>query len=425
MSHRKWTIEQAALAVIHTLREHGHQALWAGGCVRDMLLGHPPHDIDIATDAPPPVIARLFRRTRQVGAQFGVVLVRQGPHWIETATFRTDLDYRDGRRPEQIVFTNAREDAQRRDFTINGLFYDPVDKQVIDYVDGRKDIEAGIVRAIGDPEARFAEDHLRMLRAVRFATRFGFSIDPLTADAIRRCAEKIGRISPERIREEMEKMLTRPSRGDAVRLMAQVGLLPHLWPDSIWPSDRLDEAARTLDALPGNADFVLSLAAWIHDHSRQQAEHAAQALRCSNDQTDDAAWLVANWPRLTDAETMELASLKKLAAHRRCTDLLTLHQAICAARNDPLTANVAARSRLKGIPPDQIAPPPLVTGQDLIDLGLTPGPRFKTILDQLYDAQLNERIVTRQVALDRARALAAQPTHRDTAHDRPESVQDR
>ncbi|MBP7934480.1 MAG: CCA tRNA nucleotidyltransferase [Phycisphaerae bacterium] len=399
MRKRDWTIEDAALAVIGTLREHGHQALWAGGCVRDMLLGHPPHDIDVATDAPPPVICRLFPKTRKVGVQFGVVLVRQGPHWIETATFRTDLDYRDGRRPAQVVFTTAEQDARRRDFTMNGLFYDPVGKHVIDYVDGRRDIEAGIVRAIGDPEARFAEDHLRMLRAVRFATRFGFSIDPMTAGAICRLAERIRRISPERVREELEKMLVGSSRGHSVRLIAEVGLLPHLWPGSDWSSDRLDEAVRTLDALPEDADFVLSLASLLDRESHREAEGVAQALRCSNDQIEDVAWLVANRRRLADVEAMDSASFKKLAAHRRFSALLALHRAACKARHEPLTASEAARRRLEAIPPGQIAPPPLTTGQDLIDLGLEPGPRFKAILDQLYDAQLNGLIRDRVQAL--------------------------
>ena len=371
-----------------------------------MLLGHPPHDIDVATDAPPPVICRLFPKTRKVGVQFGVVLVRQGPHWIETATFRTDLDYQDGRRPEQVVFTTAEQDAQRRDFTINGLFYDPIDEQVIDYVDGRKDLEAGIVRAIGDPEARFAEDHLRMLRAVRFATRLGFTIAPATSDAIRRLADKIRRISPERIREELERMLARASRGRSVRLIAEVDLLPHLWPDSIWPADRLEEAVRTLDALPDNADFVLSLAALLHQESHKETERITTALRCSNDQIGDTAWLVANRRWLDDAQTMELAFLKKLAAHRRFADLLALHRAVCVARGEPLSSNDAARNRFADIPPGQVTPPPFVTGQDLIEQGLEPSPRFKVILDQLYDAQLNGVLTNRAEALDSLSRLA-------------------
>ncbi|HON66141.1 MAG TPA: CCA tRNA nucleotidyltransferase, partial [Phycisphaerae bacterium] len=203
MSRRSLSIQDAALAVVKRLRDAGHEALWAGGCVRDMLLGIEPSDIDVATSAHPPQIVELFRRTREVGVQFGVVLVKQGPHWIEVATFRTDVNYVDGRRPERVVFTTAEEDAQRRDFTINGLFYDPLDRRVIDYVGGEQDVRSGIVRAIGEPSHRFAEDHLRLLRAVRFTTRFGFQLDPATAAAIREHAAGLARISAERIREEL------------------------------------------------------------------------------------------------------------------------------------------------------------------------------------------------------------------------------
>ena len=209
--------QDAAMAVVRRLRDHGHTAYLAGGCVRDMLLGREASDYDVATDATPDKICSLFSRTRKVGVQFGVVLVRQGRHWIETATFRTDVNYEDGRRPERVEFTTAEEDARRRDFTVNGLFYDPLEDRVIDYVAGRRDLEDGVIRAIGEPAARFAEDHLRLLRAVRFATRLGFQIEPETARAIRSHAAKIERISPERIREELEKMLAAPKPPRSVR----------------------------------------------------------------------------------------------------------------------------------------------------------------------------------------------------------------
>ncbi|MEP0842429.1 MAG: CCA tRNA nucleotidyltransferase, partial [Phycisphaerae bacterium] len=200
-------VAAAAGRIVRALKDAGHQALWAGGCVRDMLLGREPSDIDIATSATPEQIMALFKPTRKVGVQFGVVLVRKAGHWFEVATFRRDVNYADGRRPEQVVFTDAREDALRRDFTINGLFYDPITGQVIDYVGGQEDLRAGLVRAIGDPAQRFAEDHLRLLRAARFAARLGFQIEASTAEAVRAHAADLVRISPERIREELEKML--------------------------------------------------------------------------------------------------------------------------------------------------------------------------------------------------------------------------
>ncbi len=392
-------LQEAALAVVRRLREHGHEALWAGGCVRDMLLGSPPADIDVATDAPPDAITQLFRRTRKVGVQFGVVLVGQGRHWIETATFRTDIDYRDGRRPEQVVFTTAEEDTKRRDFTINGLFYDPVECRVIDYVGGQADLEARIVRAIGNPEERFAEDHLRMLRAVRFACRLGFDIDPATVEAITRHADRIQRISPERVREELEKMLSHPSRAHAVDWLARLGLLAHLPLGTGWKQERLERACRVLRALPEAADFPLALAALLTDFSSAQAGGTARGLRCSNLQTSDLTWMTAHRADLDVVAGMSLAAFKKLAAHARFSDLLALHQAICTADGRSLEANIAARQRLAAIPPGQIAPPPLITGEDLIALGLTPGPAFSRILETLYDAQLNGQLADRSSAL--------------------------
>src|SRR5688572_25076472 len=199
-----------ALAVVRRLRDAGHVAYFAGGCVRDQLLGLDPKDYDVATDAPPDRVRQLFSNTQAVGAAFGVILVRQRKSQIEVATFRTDGKYLDGRRPEGVVFTTAEEDAKRRDFTINGLFYDPVEDKVIDYVGGRADLERRIIRAIGNPDERFAEDHLRVLRAVRFAARFGFDIEPATASAVQSHARHLPRISPERVAEELRLMLTPP-----------------------------------------------------------------------------------------------------------------------------------------------------------------------------------------------------------------------
>lgn len=410
------SIQDAALAVVRRLREAGRQALWAGGCVRDMLLGIEPTDIDVATDARPEQILELFRHTRQVGVQFGVVLVRQGPHWIEVATFRTDVNYVDGRRPERVIFTTAEEDAQRRDFTINGLFYDPVEQQIIDHVGGREDLEKRIVRAIGEPAHRFAEDHLRMLRAVRFATRFGFEIEPATAAAIREHASELTRISAERIREELEKMLLRPARADSVRTIAELGLLPYLWPESSWAEAQLGRAVRVLAELPAGADFVLALAALLREFPPREARRIARELRCSNDETADLVWLIEHLDFIQVAEIVCLPEFKRLVAHPRFDHLLALHRSTCLAAGLPLDTNEAAGRRRDEIPPDQIAPPPLVTGDDLIAMGLQPGPLFGEVLDALYDQQLDNRLATREQALEKLRQIVIDEQPPRTGH---------
>ena len=377
-------------------------------CVRDMLLGRLHEDIDVATSATPETIISLFTRTRKVGVQFGVVLVSQGPWWIETATFRTDLEYTDGRRPTGVVFTTAEEDAKRRDFTINGLFYDPIDKRVIDYVAGQRDLEARVVRAIGDPAARFGEDHLRMLRAVRFATRLGFTIDPATAAAVTRHAAQIARISPERIREELEKMLEAPSRADSIARIAGLGLLQYLWPGAEQCSpDRLRRAVGVLSHLPEQADFVLAMAALLHEDSPADVERIMRALRCSNSQIEDAVWLVATHDRIEETAKLSTAAFKKLLINPRFGDLLALHEALCRALSRPIESLDLARHRREAIAPEEIAPPPLVTGEDLISAGLQPGPRFKQILEIVYDAQLNQEFTDRERALQRMRELIA------------------
>lgn len=445
------SIEEAALAVVRRLRDHGQAALWAGGCVRDRLLGLPPTDIDVATDAPPQRVAEIFSSTRMVGAKFGVVLVRQGRHWIETATFRTDLSYTDGRRPEGVVFSTPEEDAQRRDFTINGLFYDPIDERVIDYVGGQADLKARVIRAIGEPDRRFAEDHLRLLRAVRFATRFGFDIEPETAAAIRSHAPQLSRISAERIREELDKMLSRGGRARAIELIVALGLLPYLWPgaEKEWARGRggagettasglslaMRKALQRLDALPERAGFVLAMAALLLEVvgtiepretvptiaggerlSRDLVRAArnaggarlveiGRALRCSNIQIADMSWLVASERLLHDVGALSLATFKRLLGHHRWADLLGLHAAALVADEKPLTSYDAALARAASIPPEAIAPEPLVTGEDLLAMGIQPGPRYKAILDEIYDAQLNEECRDRAGALERLGVL--------------------
>jgi poly(A) polymerase len=369
-----------------------------------MLLGRPPSDIDIATSAHPEQIVSLFPRTRKVGVQFGVVLVRLSTHWFEVATFRQDIDYTDGRRPERVVFTSAQEDAQRRDFTINGLFYEPETEQVIDYIGGRADLEAGVIRAIGNPAQRFAEDHLRMLRAARFAARFGFKLDLATADAIRENAPRLARISSERIREELDKMLAHPARSQAVTLMSELGLMAYLWPGADWPPERIAAGTSVLSGLTEPVDFVLGMAGLLHDRSAEEAEAIGRALRCSNRETDDLAWLVGQHERLGETRRLPLAAFKTLAAHGRFESLLALHRSVCQMKGRSLDGYEAAVQLLREIPLDQLAPPPFVTGEDLIALGRPPGPEFKRILDALYTAQLNNELRDRGEATSRLQA---------------------
>lgn len=398
-------IQVGAGRIVQTLKSQGHEAYWAGGCVRDMLLGRSPSDIDIATSARPEQIVGLFPRTRKVGVQFGVVLVKQSAHWFEVATFRQDVDYADGRRPERVVFTSAQEDAKRRDFTINGLFYDPQTEQVIDYVGGQGDLKAGIVRAIGHPAERFAEDHLRMLRAVRFTARFGFKLDPATADAIREHAVRLERISAERIREELDKMLVHGARAQAIALMSDLGLMAHLWPGADWTPERLRAGTTVLSGLSEPVDFVLGMAALLHDRSPEGVIAIGRALRCSNREMDELAWLVGQQERIGATRGLSLAEFKTLAAHPRFENLLALHRSVCQMSRRSLEGYEAAVELLRQIPEEQIAPPPFITGGDLIGMGREPGPEFKRILDILYTAQLNGALRSRDEALGRLREL--------------------
>ena len=398
-------MREAALRVVRELRRADHVALFNGGCVRDMLMGNEPHDYDVATSAHPEEVIRLFRRTQQVGAKFGVILVRVGRHVIEVATFRTDLPYEDGRRPTGVEYAEPEEDARRRDFTINGMFFDPVREEVVDYVGGQADLEARLVRAIGAPEERFAEDHLRLLRAVRFAARFGFEIEPLTWSAMQHHAAEIRQISPERVRMELEAMLTDPNRTRAVELLHDAGILLHLWPDAAAICDNVQPILAILAALPATASFALALAAMLSTRSACQVAECCTSLRCSNATQATTRWLVERQDALAEPEALTLADLKLLMARAAFPDLMALcHAKLIAAGQDtgPYQAIV---TRTQAVPADEIAPPPLLTGHDLADLGLPQGPQYKTILDRVYYAQLNDEIETRDEALAMAREL--------------------
>lgn len=392
----------AALDVLRKLRANGYDALFAGGCVRDRLLNQTPKDYDVATSARPEQVTEIFPKARLVGAKFGVVLVRRHGFEIEVATFRTDGDYADGRRPDSVTFASAEKDARRRDFTINGLFFDPIERRVIDYVDGQRDLQARILRTIGAPGQRFEEDHLRMLRAVRFAARLGFSVHANTMTAIRQYASKLARISPERVWMELAKILAAPTRPVGWKLILESGLRPHLC--SKWPDDELQDrmTAKRLAALPDRAiDPTLALAACAPG----SPQAVCQGLRLSNRQTDTVVWLLSALPRAAAQESLELADVKELMGGDSWDDLLLLLEADLRARDESLAGFETLRRRAESVAPENVAPPPLLTGNDLLAMGVEPGPEFGQIIDAVYRAQRNEDIATKEDAQDLARRM--------------------
>lgn len=399
---------EGAVRIVRALTRAGHQALLAGGCVRDLLLGLRPQDYDVATDAPPERIGQLFRRTRKVGAQFGVVLVRERGKWIEVATFRSDGWYLDGRRPSEVHFCDARHDAQRRDFTVNGMFLDPLARTLIDYVGGREDLQTKLIRAIGDPPARFAEDHLRLVRAVRFAARLEFEIEPATFAALSEHAPRLATVAPERVREELEKMLSHPTRLRAFDLLAKTGLLPYLWEGAAWRSDRVAARGTLLGRLPQRVSFPLALATLVVDRGAAEIQRICRALTCSNEQRETVGWLVAHHTDLDDPEDISLAGLKRLLAHPAFAELRAWAETRHFELPDGDRRRAALAGRVEAIAPEAVQPPPLVTGDDLAACGVRPGPIYKKLLDELYTRQLDETLTTREAGLRMLDALLAQ-----------------
>jgi tRNA nucleotidyltransferase/poly(A) polymerase len=395
-----------AVDVVQKLRAAGFESLWAGGCVRDELLGLTPKDYDVATSATPDQIRELFgkRRTLPIGAAFGVVTVL-GPRpagQIEVATFRKDAAYSDGRHPDSVTFTDAEHDAQRRDFTINGLFFDPVANKVVDYVDGQHDLECRVIRAIGDPRLRLSEDKLRMLRAVRFAATFDFEIEAETLRAIQEMAGEINSVSAERIGMEIRRMLLDPNRAEAVRLLHETKLLTEVIPETERPSPEEFEATlRRLAVLPqptvatAFAALLLNLGGPVNEIGRR--------LRYTNKEIDRANWLQLNMSMVVNAQTVPWPVLQRVLTHEGSAELIALYE----AEYGPEDAGLAfCRERLAW-PAERLNPKPLLDGADLIRHGLPPGPRFSALLEQVRDAQLNEEIATREEALalvDRLRA---------------------
>ena len=389
----------AATGIVRRLVEAGQQALLAGGCVRDLLLGLQPEDYDVATDAPPERICQLFRKTRKVGAQFGVVLVREKRRWVEVATFRSDGEYLDGRRPTEVHFCDAEHDAERRDFTVNGMFLNPLDGMVIDYVGGRADLDARVIRAIGTPADRFAEDHLRLVRAVRFAARLGFAIEPQTFAALRELAPRLRGVAAERVLLESEKMFGHRTRAAAFDLLYQSGLLHQLWDQAEWSESQVAAAQTRLAALPDNAPFTLAFAVMLADRPPAEIESICRSLTCSNEQRERVLWLVAQQADLDDPRRITLAGLKRLMADPGFDELRTWAACRFADFDDGDARLAHLTQRVEAIALEAIQPPPFVTGDDLLARKTKRGPLYKRVLDTLYTRQLDEELTTREQAL--------------------------
>jgi poly(A) polymerase len=462
-------LKDHAISIIQSLRISGHQAYLVGGCVRDLLLNREPADYDVATDATPNEVMRLFPETYAVGAQFGVVLVpvpaeTQGRDGacsvsaeagtardvasyvstersrltVEVAAFRSDIGYSDGRHPDQVRFSkDPREDVQRRDFTINGMLLDPINNEVLDFVGGQKDLKAGIIRTIGEPEHRFAEDKLRMLRAVRFAARFGYTIEPVTAGAIENLATQIHQVSRERVRDELTKMLSEGQARSAFLLLDKSGLLHEVLPEieamkgvqqppQFHPEgDVFVHTLLLLEKLPQPCPPTLAWGALLHDVGKpptfrvapdrirfdghvdvgvKMAEEICRRLRFSNDDTEQILALIANHMRFAHAMRMSQSTLKKFLRLPRFEEHLELHRLDCQASHGDLTTYNFTHEQMVSIPPENIRPTPLLTGDDLIALGLEPGPRFKQILSAVEDAQLEGRLQSKDEAIQFVRA---------------------
>jgi poly(A) polymerase len=445
-------LKDFAISIIRTLREQGHKAYLVGGCVRDLLLGREPADYDLTTDALPEDVMRIFPETYAVGAQFGVVLVpapqrdvasnvstdatcyvSSKGNVVEVATFRCDIGYSDGRHPDEVRFSkDPREDVERRDFTINGLLLDPLTNDVLDYVGGRKDLEAGIIRTIGDPEKRFAEDKLRMLRAVRFAARFGYAIEPKTFQAIRKLAAQIKQVSRERVRDELSKMLIEGHARQAFLLLDETGLLHEVLPEieamkgveqppQFHPEgDVFVHTLLLLDKLPHPCPVTLAWGALLHDVGKpptfrvapdrirfdghvdvgvKMAEEICERLRFSNDDTRQILALVDNHMRFAHVQQMKESTFKRFVRMPRFDEHLELHRMDCLSSHGDLTSYNFTREKMNAMPQAAIRPAPLITGDDLISSGYVPGPQFRQILSAVEDGQLEGRLHSRDEAL--------------------------
>jgi len=409
---------QGAMKIVHRLVERGYRAVFAGGCVRDFLMGRFPDDIDIATDATPDDVVPLFAKASLVGASFGVVKVFAPPYTYDVATFRVEGPYHDGRHPSEVRFATEQEDARRRDFTINGMFYDPVRDELLDYVGGREDLARRVVRAIGDPDRRFDEDKLRMVRAVRFAARDAFTMDPTTIDACRHRADQVLETSSERIGIELDRILTQGNADRAVALLDDTGLLEHILPEIAalrgidqprgHPEGDVYVHTVVMLGFMGKAPIEVALGALLHDigkaptvqhtdrirfphHCKVGAEMARQVcnrLRYPKRLTHIVSAITREHMRFKDVMHMRQSTLKRFLREPYFGHLLEVHRLDCLASHGDLTAWEFCAAHLAGLTEEETRPQPLITGTDLIELGYTPGPRFRTILAAVEDAWL-------------------------------------
>jgi poly(A) polymerase len=426
---------ELANSICEMLQRNKHQALLVGGCVRDLRLGREPADFDVATDATPVEVAGLFPESVAVGALFGVILIPKNGLKVEVATFRSDMGYSDGRHPDRVVYSKTpQQDVQRRDFTINGLLMRHDNGDVLDFVGGLKDLSAGIIRAIGDPELRFAEDKLRMMRAVRFAARFGFKIEQATFDAIKRHAAEVQRVSPGRLREELTKMLTEGAARRAFELLEETRLLEHVLPEisamkgveqppefhpegDVWIHTRL-----MLEQLAKGASPTLAWGVLLHDVGKpptfqsaeetgdrirfnhhvdvgaKMAEAICRRLRFSNEETQQIAALVGNHMRFGAAEAMKKATLKRFVRLPQFDEHMELHRLDCLCSHGHLDSYEFVQRFLDETPPEQVRPERLLTGDDLLVMGFQPGPEFARILKSVEDAQLEGQLKTKEAA---------------------------
>jgi poly(A) polymerase len=436
LSHNQYvTPRELANSICDILRRSGHDALLVGGCVRDLLLGRDPADYDVATDASPDQVRALFPESIAVGAQFGVVLVPRDGVKVEVATFRADVGYSDGRHPDNVVFARTpQEDVRRRDFTINGLLMRPESGEILDFVGGKADLKAGVIRAIGEPDVRFREDKLRLMRAVRFAARFGFAIEPATFQAIRRRAQEVTTVSAERLRDELTKLLTEGAARRGFELLDKTGLLSVVLPEvaamkgveqppqyhpegDVWIHTRM-----MIEQLPAGCSPTLAWGVLLHDVGKpptfksaeetgdrirfdghvdvgvRMAEDVCRRFRFSNEDTEQIVALVANHMRFKDVEQMRESTLKRFLRLPRFEEHLELHRLDCLSSHARLDAYEHVRQTLAETPAEEIRPPRLLTGEDLKDMGYPPGPLFARILSSIEDGQLEGKINTEEEA---------------------------
>lgn len=431
------SLGQAALEILTRLRHEGHHAYLVGGCVRDLVMGREPKDFDVSTSATPDQVVKLFPESLTVGAQFGVVMVPREEGNVEVATFRSDGLYADGRHPTAVRYSKtAQEDVQRRDFTINGLLYDPETQSVLDYVEGQADIQARRLRTIGDPTLRFSEDRLRMLRAVRFAARFKFTLDPAALDAIQELAPEIGDVSAERVRDEIVKILTEGQARRGFELLDETGLLKQVLPDikalqgvqqppefhpegDVWIHTLMMLEGLSTPVNVGTVTPTLALGVLLHDVGKpstfairerirfdnhvevgaKMAEEICMRLRLPARDTEQVVELVRHHLRFKDFPKMKRSTQLRFIRMDGFREHLELHRLDCLSSHRNLENYEMARRMLEETPPEEVKPVPLVRGDDLIARGYKPGPLFKTILGTVEDAQLEGKILTREEAL--------------------------